>query len=209
MFQNASTYNQDLCAWNDHLGFELSFSDAFTGSACYGGATIATTESFEPHRFSPLCGLCSPFEAFQSRAELRNALGGDPCPDEDPECDPTFSMFLKTPDNSVICTGLTINQFFSCSDSEWSVLCGLPNLRWANFNEERNQFFVVICKAKVTSLFQMSIGPMVRFQYILFGIIPEMPWLILLFVNGSTEWLGCLLGRFRFFFFHSSLRATC
>ena len=91
MFQDASSFNQDLCDWNDHLlseteeGYEISAM--FAGSACYGGAAVTTNEYFEPnHLLTPLCELCTPFQVFETRAELRGVLNIG-------ETDPTFGKY--------------------------------------------------------------------------------------------------------------------
>ena len=85
MFKDASSFNQNLCDWNDRLGSEIStISDMFSGSACYGGATVTTNEYFEPnHLFTPMCELCTPFQAFEVYEELRGVLNIG-------ETDPTF-----------------------------------------------------------------------------------------------------------------------
>lgn len=72
MFEGASAFNQDLCDWNDHLGSEIDFSSTFDNTACYGGATVSTNS--DPLRYTPLCGLCGPFQEFFDREELRGVL---------------------------------------------------------------------------------------------------------------------------------------
>jgi hypothetical protein len=57
MFYSALAFNQDLCAWNEHLQSTASVGSMFSSSAC---STAATDPSYDTinSKFSPLCFTC-------------------------------------------------------------------------------------------------------------------------------------------------------
>lgn len=125
MFADAASFNQDLCAWSSTIEAE-TLSQMFAGTDCPEGSSTPSLMFDDGSEFSfytPMCYPCSAptaqptsapsgapsgspsavpsmaptFKVFETREELRDVLRGDPCPDDDPECDATFSKYLKAP----------------------------------------------------------------------------------------------------------------